>query len=82
MFAKLCVAILGLCLIGATQLALRQRQYEITHDLVETHRKMDETRSRLWTLQAQVAKNVEPGALEKVIAARDLKLSPLISKPR
>jgi cell division protein FtsL len=82
MFLRLTVAIVTLAIVALALLTLRQQRFELGHDLVATDRQLDQSRQRLWSLQAQLADRVEPTALHNAATQAQLQLEPLTPLPR
>jgi hypothetical protein len=78
MFAKFTVIILTAVLAAAALLALRQRRFEVGHQMVETTRKIDQARREIWDVQTRLAARVDPRALQQAIAQAQVKLEPLV----
>ncbi len=77
MFAKLAVVIVGLTCIAAGLMSLRQEKMEISHDIAQAHREINDHRQSLWRLQSKVARQVEPRALHDSISKAGLELEPI-----
>lgn len=77
MFAKLAVLIVGLTCIAAGLMFLRQHKMEVSHDIAQAHRQINDHRQMLWRLQGQVAQKVQPPALIDAVAQAQLELEPI-----
>ena len=60
MFLKLLTTILGLGLIAAALLVIRQQRIDIAHDMALTHQRIIEQEARLWRLRAEVVRRCRP----------------------
>jgi len=78
MFAKFTAVIVTAILAAAALLALRQRRFEVGHQMVDTTRKIDQARRDLWDVQTRLAARVDPRALEQALAQAQVKLEPLV----
>ena len=78
MFAKLTVLIVASVLAATALLALRQQRYELGHQMVETTRRIDQTRRELWDVKTRLAARVNPRTLNQAIAQAQLKLETLV----
>jgi hypothetical protein len=78
MFWKLTVVIIVATAVAAGLLALRQQRFELAHDLVQGHHKIDRLMQTNAALDVKLAPRLEKHSLEDSIARAQLKLEPLV----
>ncbi|MEM1012071.1 MAG: hypothetical protein AAGI46_07610 [Planctomycetota bacterium] len=64
---RLVLAILGMLLIGATLLLLRQQHLRVRAETHRLHAELYELEQKLWRQQVQVAAATSPAALERTM---------------
>lgn len=66
---------------GMALFAMRQQRLELMHNMVLLQQQMVRSRQNLWGLQAQIAQNTRPQALDQAIQHAGLQLEPITQPP-
>jgi hypothetical protein len=74
---KAAVLVVGIFVVGAMALVLRQRQLQYAHEITRTHRAIEETRRSLWMMQSLVAQQLQPVRLRKDVETKLAVVEPL-----
>jgi hypothetical protein len=71
------LTILGVMVIAASLLALRQHRLSMLHEMAQLHAQMDRDRKAAWISQSQIAESTHPEALREAMDRRGLMTAPL-----
>lgn len=81
---KLLICILSVTLLAVLVLHLRQQRLELNYQTNQLHRQIEQSQSKLWNQQLQIAMYTAPNAITETVGHRDLRMinpTPLISPP-
>ena len=81
MAAKLLVLILFVTVTAAVVLGYRQQRMQAMHDMAMMHSKIDRDRQKMWEAQTQIARQLEPKALQAAVQRAQLAVEPLMPLP-
>jgi len=81
MFFKRAAVIVAMTLLSVALLELRHRRLELVFEMTTSHRQLDKTRKSMWQTQTQIARLLEPKALEQAINQAQLQLEPVHDAP-
>lgn len=77
MTEKLVTVMVGLLLIGAGLLGLRQYRQTLRHDMTRIRQQMNDTRHAIWDRHVKIAERVSPDRLRELIKKAGLELEPI-----
>lgn len=77
MTLRLIFLVVGLSVIGAGLLGLRQEQMNDRHTIAATHAAMREDRDAIKDMQIRIAEQTQPEALRDAIERAELRLEPI-----
>ena len=78
---KLLLCIFFTALLGAVMLELRQQRLELNFQTNRLHKDIDQSQSKLWNQQLQIAVYTAPNAISETVGKRDLKMVPQTPLP-
>jgi cell division protein FtsL len=78
---KLLICVFCSALLGAVMLELRQQHLELNFQTNRLHNQIEQTQSKLWNQQLQIAVYTAPNAISKTVGERDLKMVPQTPLP-
>ena len=78
---KLLLCIFCSALLGAVVLQLRQQRLELNFQTNRLHSQIEQSQSRLWNQQLQIAVYTAPNAISETVGKRDLKMVPQAPLP-
>ena len=79
-FGKALFTLISLVIVAAVLLTMRQQRFETMHEMAQLHRQMNDDRQRLWNLQTDISRRLEPDALRAAMVRAQLTIEPL--RPR
>jgi cell division protein FtsL len=78
---KLLICISFSAVLGAVMLQLRQQRLELNFQTNRLHNQIEQTQSKLWNQQLQIAVYTAPNAISETVGKRDLKMVPQTPLP-
>ena len=73
---KLLICIACSAVLGAVMLQLRQQRLEMNFQTNRLHNRIEQSQSKLWNQQLQIAVYTAPNAISRTVGEKDLKLVP------
>ncbi len=78
---KLLICIFCCTLLGAIMIELRQQRLELNFQSNRLHNQIEQSQSKLWNQQLQIAVYTAPNAISETVGKRDLKMVPQTPLP-
>jgi cell division protein FtsL len=78
---KLLLCIFCSALLGAVVLQLRQQRLELNFQTNRLHSQIEQSQSRLWNQQLQIAVYTAPNAISETVGKKDLRMVPQAPLP-
>ena len=73
---KLLLCIIASATVAVLMLELRQQRLELSYQTNRLHNQIEQSQSKLWNQQLQIAVYTAPNAITKTVGERELKMVP------